>query len=58
VAKAQENNIPMSSNVVGGMFGLFFTEAEAVTNFEQTCACEYNVPYLTIYVLENVFFFI
>ncbi|CAC9539801.1 Glutamate-1-semialdehyde 2,1-aminomutase (EC 5.4.3.8) [uncultured Gammaproteobacteria bacterium] len=40
VAKAQENNIPMSSNVVGGMFGLFFTEAEAVTNFEQTCACD------------------
>jgi len=39
VAKAKENNIPMSANVVGGMFGLFFTDADTVTNFEQTSQC-------------------
>jgi glutamate-1-semialdehyde 2,1-aminomutase len=39
VAKAHENNIPMTANVVGGMFGLFFTDADTVTNFAQTCAC-------------------
>lgn len=37
--KAQENNFPMSANVVGGMFGLFFTEANAVTNFKQVSQC-------------------
>jgi glutamate-1-semialdehyde aminotransferase len=30
----------MTSNVVGGMFGLFFTEVDTVINFEQTCACD------------------
>ncbi|BAS67355.1 glutamate-1-semialdehyde 2,1-aminomutase [Bathymodiolus septemdierum thioautotrophic gill symbiont] len=39
VAKAKENNIPMTANVVGGMFGLFFTDAESVTNFTQTSQC-------------------
>ncbi len=37
---ARENNIPMTSNVVGGMFGLFFTDADTVINFKQTCACD------------------
>ncbi|SMM99764.1 Glutamate-1-semialdehyde aminotransferase [uncultured Candidatus Thioglobus sp.] len=40
VRKAQENNIPMTANVVGGMFGLFFTDADRVTNFEQTSECD------------------
>ncbi len=39
IEKARENNIPMTANVVGGMFGLFFTEAKAVTNFAQTSQC-------------------
>lgn len=37
--KAAENNIPMTSNIVGGMFGLFFTDAEKVTNFTQATQC-------------------
>ncbi len=42
VASAKQNNIPMTANVVGGMFGLFFTDVDTVTNFEQTCACDTN----------------
>ncbi len=38
--KAKENNIAMTANVVGGMFGLFFTDAKSVTNFEQTSKCD------------------
>lgn len=40
VAKARENNIGMTANVVGGMFGLFFTDADSVTNFNQTSECD------------------
>ena len=40
VEKARVNNIPMTANVVGGMFGLFFTEADTVNNFEQTSQCD------------------
>ncbi|SMN10839.1 Glutamate-1-semialdehyde aminotransferase [uncultured Candidatus Thioglobus sp.] len=40
VKKARENSIPMTANVVGGMFGLFFTDAQNVTNFEQTSQCD------------------
>ena len=36
---AELNNIPMSFNQVGGMFGFFFTEAERVTTFGQVSAC-------------------
>ena len=36
---AELNNIPMSFNQVGGMFGFFFTEEERVTTFEQVSAC-------------------
>ncbi len=39
IEKARENNIPMTANVVGGMFGLFFTDAKSVTNFAQTSQC-------------------
>jgi len=37
--KATKHNIPMTSNVVGGMFGLFFTDAQKVTNFTQATQC-------------------
>lgn len=35
MTKAKEATIPMASNQVGGMFGLFFTSDETVTRFEQ-----------------------
>lgn len=37
--KAADNNIAMTQNIVGGMFGLFFSEADKVTNFEQATQC-------------------
>lgn len=39
IEKAAIHNIPMTSNVVGGMFGLFFTDAKNVTNFSQATQC-------------------
>jgi glutamate-1-semialdehyde 2,1-aminomutase len=38
-AKAFENDIPMASNQVGGMFGLFFTDEANITNFDQVMGC-------------------
>jgi glutamate-1-semialdehyde 2,1-aminomutase len=40
LAQAKANNIGMTANVVGGMFGLFFTDSNAVTNFDETSACD------------------
>jgi glutamate-1-semialdehyde 2,1-aminomutase len=40
LAQAQANNIGMTANVVGGMFGLFFTDSDSVTNFNETSACD------------------
>jgi glutamate-1-semialdehyde 2,1-aminomutase len=40
VTKAKEAGIPVTSNQVGGMFGLFFTEAEKVTDFAGSTACD------------------
>ncbi len=37
--KAADHNIPMTYNIVGGMFGLFFTDAKKVTNFAQATQC-------------------
>jgi glutamate-1-semialdehyde 2,1-aminomutase len=37
---AQNANIPLTTAGVGGMFGLFFTEANRVTSFEQSAACD------------------
>jgi glutamate-1-semialdehyde 2,1-aminomutase len=37
--KARAAGIPMTSNRVGGMFGLFFTEADKVTDFYQVTNC-------------------
>ena len=37
--KARGAGIPMTSNQVGGMFGLFFTDADTVTDFYQVTNC-------------------
>jgi glutamate-1-semialdehyde 2,1-aminomutase len=37
---ASNAGVPMTENHVGGMFGLFFTDADQVTNFTQTSACD------------------
>ena len=39
VKAAHENNIPMSSNRVGAMFGLFFSEEQNIANFDQVSSC-------------------
>ncbi len=39
LTKAKENNIGMTANVVGGMFGLFFTDSQWVTNFKESSQC-------------------
>ncbi|MCW8880803.1 MAG: aspartate aminotransferase family protein, partial [Sedimenticola sp.] len=38
-AEANAAGIAMTTNQVGGMFGLFFTDAKHVTNFAQAMAC-------------------
>jgi len=40
VEVANNTGIPMTENHVGGMFGLFFTEQEKVTDFAGTTACD------------------
>ncbi|KHF26372.1 glutamate-1-semialdehyde 2,1-aminomutase [Solemya velum gill symbiont] len=37
---ADSAGVPLTTNQVGGMFGLFFTEAETVSNFAQSTACD------------------
>jgi len=37
--QARSAGIPISTNQVGGMFGLFFTAEKEITNFEQSMAC-------------------
>lgn len=37
---AKEKGIPLTTNQVGGMFGVFFTEADSVTSFAQVCECD------------------
>ena len=39
VSHARDAGIPMAENHIGGMFGLFFTEQHAVTDFAGTTAC-------------------
>lgn len=36
---AQKAGIPMTSNHVGSMWGLFFTEEKSITNYQQVMAC-------------------
>ncbi|MCB1874944.1 MAG: glutamate-1-semialdehyde 2,1-aminomutase [Chromatiales bacterium] len=40
LGKARAAGIPMTANRVGGMFGLFFTGAPAVSNFQQATECD------------------
>lgn len=37
---ADDSNIPFTTNSVGGMFGLFFSNAENVENFQDVMACD------------------
>jgi glutamate-1-semialdehyde 2,1-aminomutase len=37
--EAGEAGIPFTTNAVGGMFGLFFSEAESITSFTQVMNC-------------------
>ncbi|MBT8114262.1 MAG: glutamate-1-semialdehyde 2,1-aminomutase [Arenicella sp.] len=37
---AQAADIPMATKGVGGMFGLFFTEAKEVHNYDESAACD------------------
>jgi len=37
---ATEVGVPVAVNYVGGMYGLFFTDAEKVTNFKEVCECD------------------
>ena len=39
---AKDAGLPLSTNQVGGMFGVFFTEADPVTGFAQVMACNSN----------------
>ncbi|VAW77438.1 Glutamate-1-semialdehyde 2,1-aminomutase [hydrothermal vent metagenome] len=41
-ASAKAHDIAMTSNQVGAMFGLFFTEEEKVSSFAQANACDVN----------------
>lgn len=36
---ARRAKVPLSANIVGGMFGIFFTEHAKVTRYEQAVAC-------------------
>jgi len=38
-ARASAAGIPLTTNQVGGMFGVFFTEADSVTDFYQVTQC-------------------
>ena len=40
VSAASTSNVSMTSNNVGGMFGLFFSSEEKVTNFAQVSNCD------------------
>jgi glutamate-1-semialdehyde 2,1-aminomutase len=40
LAAAESGNIPMCANRVGAMFGLFFTDAPAVTCFDEVFRCD------------------
>ena len=39
-AAADHAGVPLATVAVGGMFGLFFTDAEKVENFDQAAACD------------------
>lgn len=37
---AQRHGIPLTTNYVGGMFGMFFTDRESVTSFDDVMSCD------------------
>ncbi len=39
MTQAKAAGVPVTSNQVGGMFGIFFTEEDQVSNFAQSTAC-------------------
>ena len=39
-ARAEAAGVPLTANRVGGMFGIFFTDAPQVTNYDQATACD------------------
>lgn len=39
-ALADKHSVPLTVQYVGGMFGLFFTEQKAVTNFQEVMKCD------------------
>ena len=39
-ARAQAAGVPLSTHCVGGMFGIFFTEVDPVTRYEEVTACD------------------
>ncbi|HHW7570836.1 TPA: glutamate-1-semialdehyde 2,1-aminomutase [Mannheimia haemolytica] len=39
-ALADKHNVPLTVQYVGGMFGLFFTEQKAITNFQEVMKCD------------------
>ena len=41
-AAADKAGIPLTTNAVGGMFGLFFSEEKKITSFKQVMACDVN----------------
>jgi len=40
VVQAEKAGVPLTYNQVGGMFGIFFTDAPSVENFAQATACD------------------
>ena len=40
LSRAKAEGVAMTSNQVGGMFGLFFSEEQKIENFEQVSACD------------------
>ena len=43
LAAARDNGIGLVANRVGGMFGLFFSEEENISNYEQVTACNVDL---------------
>ncbi len=39
-ARAQAAGVPLSTHCVGGMFGIFFTDVDPVTRYEEVTACD------------------
>jgi glutamate-1-semialdehyde 2,1-aminomutase len=40
IERARGAGVPLAANRVGGMFGIFFTDAPQVTNYDQATACD------------------